>query len=48
MAPGKDSKVVLGGQVYSAQHSHVPGLACLHALYKVGPRFSVDGCRGLT
>ena len=45
MAPGKDSKVVLGGQVRTAQP--FPGYLA-YALYKVGPRFSVDGCRGLT
>jgi hypothetical protein len=41
MAPGRASKIVLRGQLHSAQP--FPGYSG-YTLYKVGPDFSADGC----
>ena len=45
MAPGKDSNVVLRGQLRTAPP--FPGYFA-YTLYKVDPQFSTDGCRGFT
>ena len=45
MAPGSDSKVILDGQLRTAPP--FPGYLG-YSLYKVGPRFTSDGCRALT
>ena len=41
MASGKDSKVILGGQLRTAPP--FPGYLA-YTLYKVDKRFSADGC----
>jgi len=45
MASGRDSKVILGGQLRIAPP--ISGFLA-YTLYKVGPRFTADGCRGFT